>query len=296
MESDDAVTWLAPGLRRVRAPNAGPMTYTGTNSYLVGTGAVALIDPGPALPAHRDRLLAALDPGERIALILVTHAHRDHSALAPALAEATGAPVCASGPAGTGRSATMAALAGAGGIGGGEGVDHAFRPDRTLADGARLSGDWGEIEALETPGHMEGHLSFGWGTALFTGDTVMGWSTSLVSPPEGDMGAYMRSLARLTQRADRIHHPGHGEPVTEPQARLAELIAHRRAREAQIRAALAGGSQDIATLTRAVYTDVAPKLLPIAERNVFAHLIDLVERNEVTAEPALAPGARFRRA
>jgi len=285
---------LEPGLRRVLAPNPSPMTFTGTNTYLLGRGAVVVIDPGPMIEAHLNAILAALEPGETVARILVTHAHLDHSGLARALSEATGAPILAAGPADWGRSPIMARLAADGGLGGGEGVDAAFRPDRPLRDGAALSGAWGRIEVLATPGHMANHLSFAWNGALFSGDLVMGWSTSLVSPPDGDMGAFMASVRRLARRTDRIHYPGHGDPVAEPQARTAALIVHRQERERQILNALktrGGGTAE--SLAAVVYTDTAPALLPAAARNVLAHLIDLSERKLVTTPGPLHRESAF---
>ena len=294
MESESAEIWLEDGLRRVLAPNPSPMTFRGTNTYILGEGAVAVIDPGPADPRHLSAILDALDPGETVAAILVTHSHRDHSPLARPLAEATGAPVLAAGPSDWGRSAVMARLAAKGGIGGGEGVDDGFAPDEQIGEGTEIDGAWGRIAVLATPGHMANHLSFAWNGALFTGDLVMGWSTSLVSPPDGDMGAFMASCRRLLTRKDRVYHPGHGDPVTAPHARTAELITHREGREAQILAALSSGAPaDAAQLAGRIYTDLAPALLPAAERNVLAHLIDLAQRNLVTPEGPLAATARF---
>jgi glyoxylase-like metal-dependent hydrolase (beta-lactamase superfamily II) len=284
-----------PGLRRVLAPNPSPMTFQGTNTYILGEGEVAVIDPGPRLAEHQAAILAALAPGERIGVILLTHSHLDHSPLARPLAEATGAPVLAAGPSDWGRSAVMARLAREGGLGGGEGVDEDFAPDRQIATGETVTGGWGEIEVIATPGHMANHLSFAWRRALFSGDMVMGWSTSLVSPPDGDMTAFMASLEVLAARQDRIYYPGHGDPVTEPQARVAELAAHRRAREAQIRAGLERmGPATAEALARAIYTDVAPALIPAATRNVLAHLIDLWSRNEIACDTPITPATRFR--
>ncbi|MEJ6395188.1 MBL fold metallo-hydrolase [Gymnodinialimonas sp. 2305UL16-5] len=259
------------------------MTFTGTQTYLLGEGEVVVIDPGPALDAHLHAILGALSPSERIMKILVTHSHLDHSPLARALAEITGAPILAAGPSDWGRRPIMAQLAAAGQIGGGEGVDDDFAPDARIAEGDVIEGPWGTISVLETPGHMANHLSFAWNDALFSGDLVMGWSTSLVSPPDGDMTAFLASVTRLHARSDRIYYPGHGAPIVTPQARAAELLAHRRGREAQILAALAEtGAAKTADLARAIYVDLAPALLPAAERNVLAHLLDLYERDTVT--------------
>lgn len=294
MESESGAIGLEPGLRRITAPNPSPMTYRGTNSYILGHGMVAVIDPGPDDPRHLQAILSALAPGERVGAILVTHSHRDHSPLARKLATETGAPVLAAGTSDWGRSAVMARLAAEGAVGGGEGVDPDFAPDDQVAEGAEITGDWGKITVLETPGHMANHLSFAWQGALFTGDLVMGWSTSLVSPPDGDMTAFMASCRRLTTRSDRVLYPGHGDPVGTPRARLAELIAHREQREAQIIAALESeGAADAAQLARRIYCDLAPALLPAAERNVLAHLIDLEGRNLVLAHGPLSARARF---
>lgn len=286
---------LAPGLRRVLAPNPGPLTGAGTNSYILGEGEVAVIDPGPDDPAHLAALEAALAPGERIGHVLVTHAHRDHAPLARALAARWGAPVLAFGDATAGRNPAFAALAD---LGGGEGVDEGFAPDIRLADGATVEGAGWRLTALWTPGHMGNHLCLLWGDAAFSGDHVMGWATTVVSPPDGDMAAYMASLDRLASAAARVLYPGHGAPVTDPAARISELRAHRRAREAAILARLGPEPQDIPGLTRAVYTDIAPGLLPAAERNVLAHLLDLCARGEARCVGAAGPGpsARFRRA
>lgn len=285
---------LEPGLRLVLAPNPSPMTHWGTNTYVVGQGRVAVIDPGPARRDHLDALLAALAPGESVSHILVTHAHLDHSPLARPLAETTGAPVLAFGPATAGRSALMERLASDGMIDSGEGVDAAFRPNRPIEDGALIRADNWELRALHTPGHFGNHLSFLWQGAAFSGDHVMGWASSLVSPPDGDMGAYMRSLDRLSASGATRLYPGHGAPVADAAARIAELIAHRRAREAAVLAALAERPADARALAARIYTDTTPALMPAAARNVLAHLLDLMERNLVESLAGLDAGSRFR--
>ncbi len=283
-----------PGLRLLRAPNPGPMTHTGTNTYILGEGRVAVIDPGPALPAHLAAILAALAPGETVSHILVTHSHADHSPLARPLAEATGAPVLAFGDAAAGRSARMAGLALEAALGGGEGIDAAFLPDLTLADGALVEGAGWTLRAIHTPGHIGNHLCLAWGDRVFSGDHVMGWATSLVSPPDGDMGAYMQSLDRLAaERAARLY-PGHGDPVADPAARIAALAAHRREREAQILSTLAAGPADAPALAARIYQDTPSALLPAATRNVLAHLVDLMDRNLVLSDSPPGPASRFR--
>ena len=283
---------LDPPVRTLLAPNPSPLTGAGTNTWLVGATALAVIDPGPDDPAHLAAILDAVLPGQQISHILVTHAHRDHSALAPRLSAATGAPVLAYGRATDGRSPLMASLA-PGLPATGEGLDRGFTPDQRLADGDMLSGsDW-SLSALHTPGHLGGHICLALGDTLFSGDHVMGWATSIVSPPDGDMGAYMASLHRLAARDWRRFLPGHGAPVETPAARVQELITHRLGREALILGALAEGPASIPALTARIYTDIPRHLLPAAERNVFAHLLDLASRNLVKADPAPHPAATF---
>ncbi|MGB3280424.1 MAG: MBL fold metallo-hydrolase [Pseudorhodobacter sp.] len=285
---------LGIGVRRVLAPNPSPMTLHGTNSYIVGTGDVALIDPGPNIAAHGAALMQALDKGERISHILVTHSHVDHSPLARPMAEALGVPIYAFGPSSAGRSPQMQDLAAKGLIAGGEGIDASFSPDITLADGEPLAhGDWA-LTALHTPGHLSNHLCFAVNDVLFSGDHVMGWASSLVSPPDGDMAAYMASTRRLAALDWSVIHAGHGAPITDPAARLAFLIHHREHREAAILAELAKGEATIPALTETLYTDTPSALLPAAQRNVLAHLLDLVQRGLVAANPAPGPQSHFR--
>lgn len=275
---------LAPGLRRVLAPNPSPMTFRGTNSFLLGQGAVAVIDPGPALPGHVAALMAALEPGERIVAILVTHSHLDHSPAAPLLAARCGAPVLGFGPSDAGRSGVMQALVAAGMTGGGEGVDPDFTPDIRLADGETFRFGDEQLAVLHTPGHFGNHLCFLWRSRMFTGDHVMGWASSLVSPPDGDLGDYMRSLDRIESCAPEVLYPAHGDAVHDPAARIGWLRSHRQSREAQILAALGPVPASAAELAARIYHDTPPALLPAAERNVLAHLLDLASRGLARAE------------
>lgn len=289
------VVWLGEAIRRVIAPNPSPMTHWGTNSYIVGRGGgVAVIDPGPNEPRHLAALLGALAPGERISHILVTHAHLDHSPLAWPLAQATGAPVLAHGHAREGQSALMAGLLACGIGGGGEGVDHDFLPDICLQHGEEIAGDGWRLTALHTPGHMANHMCFDLQGHVFTGDHVMGWASSLVSPPDGDLGQFMASCALLAARDDSAYYPGHGAPVADPGARIKWLMAHRKGREAAILAAMQAGHRRLPDLTRQVYTDTPPALMEMAERNVFAHLLDLTERALIVADGPLDLAASFR--
>jgi len=292
-ERPNRLETLEPGVRRVLAPNASPMTYWGTNTYIIGEGRVAVIDPGPAIEPHMHAILDALSPGETISHIFVTHSHIDHSPLAAPLARRTGAPVIAYGDSFSGRSDVMNDLAAADLAGGGEGVDLDFSPDETLADGETLSGDSWHLNAIWTPGHFGNHLSFAWDDRVFTGDHIMGWASSLVSPPDGDLTAFMTSTEKLASRRDRVFYPGHGAAITNPVARARWLINHRQTRSAAIITTLQDGSSDVKSLTAKIYVDVSPNLIGMAERNVFAHLIDLVHHSHVQAEPELAFNAHF---
>lgn len=283
---------LQDGLRRVLAPNPGPMTRWGTNTFILGEGRVAIVDPGPDDPAHLAALRAAT-AGETVTHILVTHAHSDHSALARRLSRMTGAKVHAFGRPDAGRSPGMTELAEAGLSGGGEGVDARFEPDIELRHGDRIAMDGGIIDVLHTPGHFSGHLAFAFGEALVSGDHVMDWSSSLVSPPDGDLGAFMRTSGWLRDAGFRTFHPGHGNAIEDPSERLGWLIAHRRTREAAILNALGPEPRAIADLAPRVYRDVPDAMLPAAERNLFAHLIDLHERNMIRAIPRLALDAGY---
>ena len=256
-----------PLVRRVLAPNPGPFTATGTQTHLVGTEAIAVIDPGPDLPAHRDAILAAVG-GARVTAIMCTHTHHDHSPLAAALKVATGAPVIGCRP-----------LAGAA-------FDRSYAPDRVLADGERIEGAGWTLDAVATPGHTSNHLCFALNgnEALFSGDHVMGWSTSVVVPPDGEMGAYLASLERLLARDEPVYFPAHGDPIERPQRLLRGMIGHRRQREGQVLRALEGGVTTIPAMVERMYVGLDPRLVQGAQASVHAHLIDLVARGRVTRD------------
>ena len=264
---------VEPGVRRLLADNPSHFTFTGTQTYVVGEGEVAVIDPGPDSPEHIAALIAGLD-GERVSAILCTHTHRDHSPASRALAEATGAPIVGCAPLAIDDDGPRADAS----------FDFDYRPDIVLMDGGAVVGDDWTLVAVATPGHTSNHLAFALPErgALFTGDHVMGWSTTIVSPPDGDMAAYMQSLDKLLQRDDRIYYPTHGPAVTEPKQHVQALIAHRRMREAQILEQRQTGEGDVAAMVPSLYRDTDPALYPAAQRSVLAHLIDLQSRGRVS--------------
>lgn len=275
MDVTGRVERLGGRIRRLLAPNPSPFTFTGTQTYILGEGDVAVIDPGPALPDHVDALVAAL-AGERIAAILCTHTHRDHSPASRPLQAATGAPIIGCAPLSLDDSGPRSD----------ESFDSAYRPDRILADGERLGGDGWTLQAVATPGHTSNHLclAFDEESALFTGDHVMGWSTTVVAPPDGDMADYMASLDRLLARDDKVYYPAHGPAVEEPHGHVRRLIEHRRMRERQILGHLGRGEGRIAAMVADMYSDIDPRLFPAAGRSVLAHLVDLERRHLVREE------------
>ena len=284
---------LETGVRRILAPNPSPMTYWGTNTYLVGEKQVAVIDPGPLDETHFKAICDATDGGSSVSHVVVTHAHVDHSAGAPELARRLNVPSVAFGPASRGVSPLMQRLIEEGLESSGEGVDRQFSPDITLEDGEVLSGDTWSLEAIWTPGHLSNHICLAMGDAVFTGDHVMDWATSIVSPPDGDVGAFLASCEKLLKRSDRIFYPGHGAPVLDPTERTQWLIDHRKERESQILELLSNGPQAPQSIVETIYADVPKSLFGAAKRNVFAHLIDLYERDVVSATPMLTDNATY---
>jgi glyoxylase-like metal-dependent hydrolase (beta-lactamase superfamily II) len=278
---------MSPLVRRRICPNGGPFTASGTCTYVVGRGHVAVIDPGPADAGHIEGLLASL-AGEQVDAIVVTHTHRDHSPGARLLQARTGAPIVGCGPHRAARELAENELPALDAS-----ADRAHRPDRELRDGESLTGDGWTLTAVATPGHTMNHLAFALPeeNVLFSGDHVMAWSTSIVAPPDGSMRAYMESLERLRERDETLYWPGHGGPVRDPRRFVRGLAAHRRQREAAIRARLDAGDRDIAAIVRTVYQGLAPHLRGAAALSVFAHLEDLVERDlAITDGPPLLDG------
>jgi glyoxylase-like metal-dependent hydrolase (beta-lactamase superfamily II) len=271
---------VSPLVRRIVAGNPGPYTFTGTCSYIVGRGQVAVIDPGPDLPGHVAALLDAVRH-ETVTDIVVSHTHRDHSPAARALKTATGARIVGCGvhrsarPLAEGETSTLEASAD---------LDH--RPDLELFEGDAVEGpDW-RLEAVETPGHMANHLAFALPQerALFSADHVMAWATSVVAPPDGSMSAFMASLDKLRERDEVLYWPGHGGPVREPQRFVRALAHHRRQREASILNRLAAGDRTVQAIVPAIYQGLKPALMGAAGLSVFAHLEDLVARGLVATD------------
>ena len=273
----DAAAWgkLVPRtalVRRLLAHNPSAFTFTGTGTFVVGRGTVAVIDPGPADPAHIAALIASLD-GETISHIVITHTHMDHSPAAPALQAATGAKIVGCAPLVLSDDGPRADA----------GFDATYAPDAVMVEGDSIAGPGWTLTAVATPGHTSNHLCFALAEekALFTGDHVMGWSTTVVAPPDGDMADYVASLKKLLDRDDAIYHPTHGEPVTDPQRFVRGLITHRKQRENQILKLLADGPQTITAMVAVMYAMVDKRLHPAAGRSVLAHLIDLQARGLV---------------
>ena len=274
---------LESGVDVVLAQNPSPMTGPGTNTYLVGDDTLAVIDPGPLDGAHLDALLKAI--GSRVVShILVTHSHLDHSPLSLPLSRETGAPVYAFGGSFAGRSEAMTKLAATGALSGGEGLDINFEPDRLVCDGDMIVGDGWTLEVIHTPGHLGNHIALRLNDAIFVGDLVMGWSTSLVSPPDGDMTDFLMSCRRVRDMAARVLYSGHGSPIHDPKAQLSTLIAHREERAEQIISALSLGAATVPSIVDTIYKGLDPRLVPAAGRNVLAHLIDLKSKNMVVAD------------
>ncbi len=267
---------VAAGLRRIVARNPSPFTLYGTGTYVVGRGQVAVIDPGPADSSHIDALLTGLN-GETVTHILVTHTHSDHSPGAALLAARTGTPIWGCAPHRRHGDSFTGEAAG----------DFDYRPDRELHDGEAIETAQWTLQAVHTPGHTSNHLCYALQPhgVVFTGDHVMGWSTSVISPPDGDMRAYLSSLDRLSQRGEGTYWPTHGPAITQPLEYVRALRAHRVEREAMVMAAVRAGERTIPAIARRIYVGLDPRLARASERTTWAHLLKLVSEGEVRAEP-----------
>lgn len=280
---------IAPGVRRILADNPSPFTFKGTNTYIIGKGSVAILDPGPADPRHIEAILSGL-AGETIAQIIVTHTHRDHSPAAAAISDATGAKTYGEGPHRAARPLHL-----------GEtppldsGGDENFMPDHRLRDGEVIEGKGYALEAVATPGHTANHVAFALkGTdILFSGDHVMGWATSIVAPPDGAMGDYMASLHKLEARSEQRYFPGHGGEVRDAHKLVRQYIEHREAREAAILRKLSRGESDIPGIVQAIYIGLDPRLVKAAALTTYAHLETLLERKIVKADGPPSLSGRY---
>jgi glyoxylase-like metal-dependent hydrolase (beta-lactamase superfamily II) len=286
----DTVDEVMPGVRRIMADNPGPFTFKGTLSYIIGRGKVAIVDPGPNDPRHIAALLDAVR-NETVTHIFVTHTHRDHSPAVPAIKHATGATVYAEGPHRAARPLHIGEhnpLEGSG--------DRDFRPDVMLKDGEVVESDGWAVEAVTTPGHTANHMAYALRgkNALFAGDHVMGWATSIVAPPDGAMSDYMASLHKLAKRNEATYFPGHGPAIADAPRFVNYYILHRRAREDSILHRLAKGPTDIPTIVRASYIGIDPRLVGAAGLSVLAHLEDLVARGQVVTDGAPAVDGVYR--
>ena len=267
---------LETGIARVLAHNPSAFTYYGTQSYLIGTNELAVIDPGPDLPEHIDALVEAIG-GRPVAAIMCTHTHRDHSPAARPLAERIGAPIVGCAPLALETVGPRADAA----------FDGDYVADRVLGDGDAVAVDGKPVVAVATPGHTSNHLCFAYEGALLTGDHVMGWSTTVVFPPDGDMGAYLASLDKLRRRDDRTYYPAHGPPVTKPQQYVRGLMGHRMQRETQILRLVGEQARDIPDIVASAYPGLDPRLTTAAGGSVHAHLLDLERRGLVGHEGEL---------
>jgi len=268
---------ISPNIRRITANNPAPFTYKGTGTYIIGHGNVAVIDPGPNMPAHINAILDGLK-GETITHIFVTHNHKDHSPAARPLSELCGAKIYAADVENQQYSNDKLE----------EGIDKSFIPDVILMDGDKIKGNNWTIEAVHTPGHLSNHYCFAYKQekTLFTGDHVMGWSTSIVSPPDGDMQDYMDSLEKLLNRDEGIYYPTHGWPIKKPAQFVKQLLGHRLRREKEIVRAVGSGAQTIEEIVIKIYVSIDKKLYPAAARTIYAHLIRLVNIDKVACDGA----------
>jgi glyoxylase-like metal-dependent hydrolase (beta-lactamase superfamily II) len=278
---------ISPLIRRVLARNANAFTFHGTGTYIVGRGKVAVIDPGPLIDEHVAALKSTL-ASETVTHILITHTHNDHSPAAAPLKAATGANTYGYGPHGAGKREEGVAVE--------EGGDMAFHPDVAVRDGDVIKGEGWTFDCVYTPGHTSNHMCFALREekALFSGDHVMGWSTTVIAPPDGDMAQYLASLEKLTRRDDRIYYPTHGNPIRNPQVFVSKLIEHRQSRERQIEACLKRGVTRIPDMVAVIYSEIDKKLHRAAAMSVLAHLRHMVATGRAATDGAPTAASAYR--
>ena len=280
-----AAEQLQDDLVVITANNASPMTFTGTRSYILGTDNLIVIDPGPENNQHFKSIMDYVGK-RKVTDIIITHSHVDHSPLSRRLKNETGASIIGFGSADEARTSFMKKLSSSLDLGGEEGIDQDLTLDEKVIDKQMLKKNDYTIEVIHTPGHLSNHicLSIKEKKALFSGDHVMGWATTLISPPDGDLGSFMKSLEKLSKRDEQVYYPGHGKPVKDPKQMVLAQIAHRRDREIQILKSISKISRTPAEIVEEVYVGLNPMLKPAAVRNVLAHLIDLYEREKVSVD------------
>ena len=279
-----AVDQVSPMIRRVICNNPGGFTFHGTGTYIIGRGEVAVVDPGPLDDAHIAALEKAVE-GETVSHILITHTHRDHSPAAAPFKKSTGAPTYGYGPHGGDRGGPVVE----------EGGDYEFVPDHVIKDGDMIEGNGWTVEAIHTPGHTSNHICFALReeNAIFSGDHVMGWSTSVISPPDGNMADYMSSLRKMLTRNEEIYWPTHGPAITEPKPHVEAFMAHRAGREDAILECIRDGRTTIPAMVEVMYAEVDPRLHRAAGRSVFAHLLHMVETGRVLTAGKPSPDGEF---
>ena len=281
------ITRPAKNITCILAPNPSPMTFTGTNTYVVGDTELAIIDPGPISEVHFANIVKVI-ANRPVKFVFLTHSHIDHSPLAKKISDELGAETYAFGPSGSGLSEIMHDLISEGYESGGESIDDDFYPDHLVKDGDIFMLNNEKVTAIYTPGHMGNHVCYQYDKFLFSGDHIMDWATSMVSPPYGDLTQFMASCRTLQTKQFDLFLPGHGEPVSNPSERLNYIISHRLDREEQILSTIKNTPMTAIEITKIVYTEINHRLIPAATRNVFAHLIDLKERGIVDFNGAIS--------
>jgi len=284
---------LQDGLMRLTAPNPSPMTSTGTNTYILGRKELLIIDPGPNSETHLRNIMEVIPKYTKVTHILITHSHLDHSGLAPKLSKILNAPTLAFGTALDGLSNDMKSICKMGLTSEKFGIDTEFVPDHFLKDEEKITSREWEVVAHHTPGHLSNHICYQYLDKLFTGDHIMEWSTSVISPPEGDVSQFINSCEKIYNLHCEKFYPGHGIPVENPSERIAELIEHRKKREIEILNFLKNRDATISQITKNIYFNIDQNLLSVASRNVKAHLVDLIIKKQVTVDDISSDTAMY---